>query len=245
MAQSGSQIAKSGLKAEDDFEKRLNSNKDMLDELNIKNVRCVKPEHGIKSDRIILIEYNDGTTKIERVSIKKSLANFSQIDRGWYERFCDALKAREEIGCIFNKYCGEEKQGVYGLKALSDSEIDILISWCEENKKDILKFALLGEKGIPPDIMAILDSNSEEWYVYDFDSLINKMAESKVVRKRNCIHIGDFISLQRKGGDKDRNTKKPKTNKDGREYRNHLQFKMKVLSCVEAMEKDKKEVKNE
>lgn len=99
----------------------------------------------------------------------------------------------------------------------------------ETRLEDLINFIFLNNENIK--IFVIYNRRKQEIFFYHMQQLLTFFKKScRTFSKKSIIKIGDYLNLQRKGGDGNY-TKLPKTHIN--HPSNQLQFKMKVLSFTE------------
>ncbi len=167
------------------------------------------------------------------VNIKAGKVGFNQVTRLWLEKFKNEIKLSEKVTEIIQH--GIDNHRLKRSKILIEHQFEsILKSELSEKSKLILELMF---KGIGNDIVKILiiyNRNNKVFYFYEIDQLIIEISKTEITFSKNgVIKFGEYITLQRKGGNGDK-LHLPKS--DNRHPGNQLQFKMKILNFINNVE---------
>jgi len=239
----GRKEARIGLDSEDDIVKMINTNKIFRESLKnclIKlgfnpddRIRAYKD--GTKTD--IFIRIND--QEVIGVSIKSSIkTSFHQVDRRRLEDWQEILDMPDEIFRILKAAIlrvAHDSKAKFILEADRDKVREF---FAKNLKKVIEEIFRRGEQKLK--LLLINDKRKGRIYLFHMDDVIeflfNNAKNNIGFTNKGIIKIGDFITIQRKGGD-GKHIKIPKT--DWRHPGNQLQFKFSPLVFAEYIEKTK------
>lgn len=233
----GSTTAKSGFNTELRFAELINKNpqfsKAVKEFLNLDSYTELsaivlgtrdKGDVEIRSDEIV-----------NKASIKKSSANFSQLDRRWLSNLSECLNMPEDIYSYIS-------EGLDSMR-LKTGDFQRLILPCYENSVkqyfEENKLPFLNEVFTRNDnsvtLFVVFDSNTKTWYLCNMNDVISYVASQEIsVSSRGVLKFGDCLTIQRKGGDGNVKTV-PKT--DPSHPSNQLQVKIKPLSLINNISK--------
>lgn len=235
----GSKTAKSGYKAEELFANLVNNSSDfnsaIKDFLNLNEDINLSAEvlKGVQKGDVKLFINNEEELQEIEVSIKKSTADFSQLDRRWLSSLKSALNVPDDI-------CNKIQEGLDSMRLktgekrliLTKYESDI-IEYFQNNISTFLDEMFTRQNSIVS-ILVIYDPKSMNWYILNMNDVLNFTANQIVsVSSKGVLKFGEFITMQRKGGDGNF-TKVPKT--DPAHPSNQLQVKLKPLKLVENLD---------
>lgn len=225
----GSSIAKSGFKAEQILTDFLNS-PDGPDCLSLHNI-CPKNEiKNIKAERLVGRKKTDVRVSIEKtngevmkinLSVKKSTADFSQLERGDLEKYRQLLNMPDKVYNLLKFFLGKSLPSGYDssktfrethrlfLDELTDEDQKSIIDFFDSIKKDLIHNAFLGtDPESRPHFLVTI--NKEDPIQSDFKEAKFTAAEKAItialdtgkvlLSPRGSLKIGK-ITLQRKGGD--------------------------------------------
>ena len=169
--------------------------------------------------------------KIIGISVKASQTNFNQISRVTLSKFGNCLKLSEKSVQIFQQSIDNYR--INNRKFFIEPEFQKYIKLELETRLEYLLNLIFLNIEIFKNIkiFAIYDRTKQEFFFYHMQQFLAIFKKSCITfSKKGIIKIGDYLSLQRKGGDGNY-TKLPKTHIN--HPSNQLQFKMKVLSFTE------------
>jgi len=170
------------------------------------------------------------------VSIKSSTkTSFHNLDRRWLEKWKDLLNMSDDIYITIKE----------AILRVSRTSKDYFIQ--QEDRNKIKDFLAKNVKNIINDIfthgerdlklLMINDKRKHKLYLFRMEKVINFLVDN--IRNninfssKGIIRLGNFITVQRKGGDSSKITV-PKTN--WKHPGNQLQFKFSPLKFAESME---------
>jgi hypothetical protein len=237
----GRKEARQGLNAERILIDWLN-NKFFLDENHLKaceikgiefpeNPYALKPKNRKKCDiKVISGSGNNSSLCITLKTITN--ASFHQIDRRWLDKWARILDMPQNIYDIFIdaiKRVAENGNACFILPKDREIVKEFLNSNLTKIMKEIFK---AGEEDVK--VLAIYNVATNKICFFDLGEVIEYFAKSEITfSNKGIIKIGEFITIQRKGGNRS-HIRMKKT--DLRHPGNQLQFKFKPLefmkSCV-------------
>lgn len=199
---------------------------EVIDEESIEYAKNVK-DSARKSDVDILIK-NSNSYSIG-CSLKSAAANFNQLDRRWLDDWAKVLN--------MPNYIKEMIQSSLDRKIINSRDIFITA----EQEDDIFNFltskrgVLLKEAFIRNEnslkLFVVYDENNKEWFICKVSDIIAYIKKQNITRSsQGVIYFGDFLTLQRKGGDGNI-TNPPKSSP--LHPSNQLQLKIKPISIIE------------
>jgi R.HinP1I restriction endonuclease len=163
------------------------------------------------------------------VNIKAGKVGFNQITRLWLEKFKTEIALNEESVDIIQN--GIDNHRLKRSKILIEPDFQVKIKHALEQKSKLILELIF--KGIGNDIVKVLviyNRNNKVFYFYDVDEIIENISKTGISFSKNgVVRFGEFITLQRKGGNGDK-LHLPKS--DSRHPGNQLQFKMKIIDFV-------------
>ena len=244
----GSETAKSGFENQRDIIKKFEDWKNDIDaqkwlkimDYDISKIKKVKGAeiHGEKTDIQIqiTIETQDKISK-ENLSLKKSTADFNQIDKRWVKNYIDLWNIPPNIVNLLKMFTGElspkelvavkkitkekyvslrDKRRVF-LDEMNNNDRDTILSFFKKNKNLIISDLIKGSGEYSADWVLVTQHNEDRilWILRSIEDVIKILGQEDVrVSPQGSLYIGK-ITMQRKGGD------------GGRPTANMLQFKMK------------------
>lgn len=160
-------------------------------------------------------------------SVKAAQSNFNQLDRRWLSQWSAHLKMPPAIE--------QEIQDRLDLKMKNSREIFIpknssVIKFVKDNLESILK-ELFTKNEPHLELFVTYNENTQDWHAAKISDIIQYLSSKTIgTSKKGVIQIGNYLTLQRKGGDG--NTTKPPKGTPGHPS-NQLQFKIKPLTIIE------------
>jgi len=218
LKQSSSEIAKGGFDEEDKIVDILNKKKDILEGLS--NFLNKKIENNFAVYPKYLKKKSDCHNKELKIQVKKSQANFGQIDRHYVDFLTTKVQKIKPIEYILKNLC-EKKVNESGFcigkrieindKNYKNEEIDKLKKILNDNKKDIIKLALIGDEDeYKPEILSISEYNKnkicERIIFYKTSDVLDFLYKQEIEIRDTVIAFGKCLTIQRKGGDKNKKT---------------------------------------
>lgn len=162
------------------------------------------------------------------ISVKASQTDFNQISRLTLSRLANCLKLSEKSVKIFQQSIDNYRiqNRKFFIEVKYQKYIQLELEKCLE---DLLNLIFLNNENLQ--IFVIYDRIKQEFFFYHMQQLLAIFKKSFLsFSKKGIIKIGDYLTLQRKGGD-GHYTKLPKNHIN--HPSNQLQFKMKVLSFTQ------------
>lgn len=167
------------------------------------------------------------------INIKAGKVGFNQITRLWLEKLKSEIYLENELVEIIQN--GIDNHRLKRSKILIEPNFQEKIKNAFEQKSKLILELIF--KGIGNDVVKVLviyNRNNKVFYFYDIDELIENISKLGISFSKNgVVKFGEFITLQRKGGNGDK-LHLPKS--DSRHPGNQLQFKMKIIDFVNANE---------
>ena len=162
------------------------------------------------------------------ISVKASQTDFNQIHRLTLSRFANCLKLSKKSIKVFQQSIDNYR--IQNRKCFIEVQYQKYIQFeLEKRLEYLLNLIFLNNENIQ--IFVIYDRIKQEFFFYHMPELLAIFKKSSLsFSKKGIIKIGDYLSLQRKGGD-GHYTKLPKNHRN--HPSNQLQFKMKVLSFTQ------------
>lgn len=241
----GSQTAKNGFRNEKDIVTKFNNwqndneAKQWLEIMGYKISKIKKVEarqiSGYKTD--VQVEIKIELTDVvcfENLQVKliSNLRGFNQIDKRWIDSYVKLWNIPKEVSDLLRYYTGEilpYKNSIRDSRRMfvdefSSEERNIILKFLIENKTLIIADIFKGRGGIPPEWMLVVQklTNNSKWILKPMNFVLNYYGNGDVhFTQRGNIKIGR-VTMQRKGGNRGRNTAKM------------LQFKINPAELLEA-----------
>lgn len=225
----GSLTAKVGFRNEDDIVEKFNNwkiDKDAqnwliimeykLDEIDY--VKAVKI-FGYKTDVQVQVTIkHKEAIDVENIQVKliSNKRGFNQIDKRWVDTYAEMWNISSDIVIILKKYVGEikpdilnprDKRRMFANEFSNDEQIKLL-NWIKDNKSLIVSDILKGRGKFAAEWILVVQKidNIFNWILKPMNFCLNFFGNGDViVTNKGCIKIGK-ITMQRKGGDRGRNT---------------------------------------
>ncbi|HAL95872.1 MAG TPA: type II restriction endonuclease [Chitinophagaceae bacterium] len=229
----GSSIARSGFKNEDDVVGHFNNWKNStlakkwLEDLNVQqeNIESVSAKriHKEKTDVLVNIKIcgfsNPFNIQVKLVSIKKG---FNQVDKRWVDDYHRLWNFPSPVLTALKKFTGEirplskskDHRRLF-FDELERHELELTLRFFESNKIKVISDILAGSGPMAARFVLVIDKsgNNLNTKILSIKKAISIISEGPVVQSpRGSLKIGK-ISMQRKGGD------------GGKPSANMLQFK--------------------
>ncbi|MCU4706809.1 hypothetical protein [Mycoplasma sp. CSL7503-lung] len=227
----GSKIAKNGFKNEKDVVNKFNNWKNdedaqkwllIMGYSEISNIDEVKALvlRGYKTDVSVLIlikskeKYQIENIQVKLVSNKKG---FNQIDKRWLCNYKKIWNIPENVYKLFAYFTGELKPYKSNTKdnkrmfiyEFTINEQNELLNWIDKNKENIVDFIFKGEGEYKSNwfLVAQKINDNAKWMFLNIDVVINFYYDNKqvTISPKGSLKIGK-ITIQRKGGDRGKNT---------------------------------------
>src|SRR5574344_787828 len=225
----GSQTAKNGFKNEDDIVAKFNNwEKDIeaktwliLMKYKISEIDYVKAVkiHGYKTDVQVQITIKlKKAIDVENLQVKlvSNIKGFNQIDKRWVDKYKEMWDIPENVVSILKRYTGEEKPNIKNTKdkrrmfanEFSETEQKSILKWLKKNQSLIVSDILKGQGKFAAEWMLVaqkIDKNAR-WVLKPMNFCMNYFGNGSIeITKRGNFKIGK-ITMQRKGGDRGRDT---------------------------------------
>jgi len=225
----GSQIAKNGFKNEQDIADKFN-NWEKDDEakkwLSIMKyghdyIEWVKAivMHGHKADLNVQVQVKlKNALDIENIQIKlvSNKKGFNQVDKRWLRKYNEMWDIPEDVYKLLQHFTGELEPYKSGtrdnrrmfLNEMTEQEIMCILEWFDKNKMLILADILRGRGEFTAEwvLVAQKTDNSARWVLKNINQVLQHYSEGLVcMSPRGSIKLGR-VGIQRKGGDRGRNT---------------------------------------
>jgi len=228
---SGSKPAKRGYLYENKFVELVNKNEKFNQSLK----RLLKIKGRLKAKRIT---DNRKKTDVKLIvdnkkeiglSIKTAEANFNQLERVWLRELARRHNMPKNIENKVNECLREKSKNRKG-KFILDKYRDGILDYFKKNLKPILK-DIFSKNEENLKYLAVCVFVKDRWHIALMDEVIKEISKSGLsTTVAGVIKIGDYLTLQRKGGD-GAHVKLPKS--DPRHPGNQLQFKIKPISLLD------------
>jgi hypothetical protein len=169
------------------------------------------------------------------VNIKSGKSNFNQLTRLWTAQLVDKLKISPAAAVILqngvDNYRFKRKNKDNKIIFIEPQSQAALKKEFDGNKRQILELCLRGINNDVAKILALYDRDKRNYYLYDLEEVIAETAKQPIeFTKKGIVKFGEYITLQRKGGNGVAHTM-PKS--DPKHPGNQLQFKIKMTSFRE------------
>jgi hypothetical protein len=178
-----------------------------------------------KSDVIVAF---DDQTRIS-ANVKAFSAGFNQLTRTTIASFCTefalgALRPTLEAGAI-------RKAGRTG-KFIADGERALVLAAFGPIARRIVHYSLANLEN--PELLVLYDRGPNRMHIYDLADVLANLDYTTTISARGTIKIGEYVTVQRKGGNGVRFNHIAKTSLA--HPGNNLQVKMKVKAFVQNVE---------
>lgn len=182
--------------------------------------------NGYKTDVQVILKYNN-IIKTENLQVKlvSNSKGFNQIDKRWIDNYKKMWNIPEDIVKLLKYFTGEnkpykesKKENRMFINEFNIEEQHKILNFFSENKTLILNDIFKGRGEFAAKwILVIQKTDTTQWIMKPMDIVLNLYGKEDVkISPRGSIKIGK-VTMQRKGGDK------------GRETANMLQFKINPL----------------
>ncbi|VEU71267.1 PDDEXK family nuclease [Mycoplasmopsis glycophila] len=234
----GSKTAKGGFRNERFIAQKFNnwkSDKEAQSWLKIMKYKLNEIEYvkadlifGYKSDLNVKIKIKlKNTIDVENIQVKlvSNKKGYNQIDKRWLKSYQEMWNIPLNVYTIFQYFTGElkpyknnvrDKRRMY-IDEFTDEEKDLILNWLNQNKLLIVLDILKGHGEFSVEWVLVIrkEENDFSWALKNINEVISYYYFNGEVQisAKGSIKIGK-ITIQRKGGDR------------GRETANMLQFKI-------------------
>jgi len=174
-----------------------------------------------KSD--VILKFSDGRTL--SANIKAFKAGFNQVTRASIVNFCErfgiqSLKPIFEAGAVrvaskSGRFILESEESIVGGELVSVS-------------KEIIHTSIAGDEN--PELLVLYDRNLNKMILYDMVQVLENLNYNIAFSNRGIVKIGQYFSLQRKGGNGVHSIQIPKTSLE--HPGNNLQVKLNIRKFV-------------
>jgi len=231
LVERGFQTAKDGFRNEDDIVKKFNDWKKDRDSQTwlilmkyklseIDYVEAVKIS-GFKTDVQVQVTIKlNKAIDVENLQVKlvSNLIGFSQIDKRWVDKYAQMWDIPSQIVSILKRYTGEEKPTIKMPKdnrrmfanEFTDLEQKSIIDWLKHNQSLIVSDILKGQGKFAAEWMLVAQKveKNASWILKSMNYCMNYFGNGEIkITARGNFKIGR-ITMQRKGGDRGRDTAK-------------------------------------
>lgn len=173
-----------------------------------------------KSD--VIVRFTDATLS---ANIKAYKAGFNQLTRTTISLFCTEFKI-PHLQQIFEE--GAVRVAAKNGRFILDSDETQVINTLSPLARDIVHFSLARQEN--PELLVLYNRTINTMFLYDMKNLLDNLEYEVAISSRGVIKIGQFITIQRKGGNGVHSVHIPKTSLA--HPGNNLQVKMKVGAFV-------------
>lgn len=174
-----------------------------------------------KSD--VILRFSDGRTL--SANIKAFKAGFNQVTRSKIESFCRELELSELIDMF--KTAVVRVAGKAGRFILPEDEPRVLRAIAPIARR-ILQFSLVRQES--SELLVLYNRATNTMSLYDMKELLDNLDCSVSFSSRGIIRIGEYFTIQRKGGNGVHSKDIPKVSLD--HPGNNLQVKMNIRKFV-------------
>ena len=236
LAKKGSMTAKEGFKNEKKVADKFNNWKNDKEAKNwltimgydIFNIEYVKASvlNGYKADLNVKVQIKlKQNLNVENIQVKlvSNKKGFNQIDKRWLKNYNEMWNFPDKIYKMLQYFTGEilpykstRNNKRMFLDEFNEEDIKLLLQWFDNNKVLIISDILRGRgKFCAEWVLVVQKSDNTKWCLKNINSVINHYFDNGKIEitPRGSLKIGK-ITMQRKGGDR------------GRETANKLQFKL-------------------
>lgn len=231
LIQKGSQTAKNGFKNEQDICDKFNNwqfdNEArqwlVLMQYDLKDIEYVKAVvlHGYKTDINVQVQIKlKSAIDTENIQVKlvSNKRGFNQVDKRWLVHYKEMWNIPEDVYKLLQYYTGEippYKLGVRDSRRMFISEFsiveqDLLLKWFTDNKTLILSDIIKGRGKFSAEWILVAQKidNNARWVLVNINQALQHYLTGDVkISPRGSLYIGK-VTVQRKGGDNQRETAK-------------------------------------
>lgn len=231
LIQKGSQTAKNGFKNEQDICDKFNNwqfdNEArqwlVLMQYDLKDIEYVKAVvlHGYKTDINVQVQIKlKSAIDTENIQVKlvSNKRGFNQVDKRWLVHYKEMWNIPEDVYKLLQYYTGEippYKLGTRDSRRMFISEFsiveqDLLLKWFTDNKTLILSDIIKGRGKFSAEWILVAQKidNNARWVLVNINQALQHYLTGDVkISPRGSLYIGK-VTVQRKGGDNQRETAK-------------------------------------
>jgi len=227
----GSETAKNGFKNEHSVAAKFNSwktDKEAQEWLKIMDYDLNKIEfvkavvlHGYKTDVNVQVQIElKEAINTENIQVKlvSNKSGFNQVDKRWLKSYSELWNMPNNVFTILQYFTGElspykentrDSRRMF-FNEMTKEEQQIIINWFNENKTLILSDIIKGRGQFSAEwilVIQCIDTNYR-WVLKNINEALQHYSSSNVkFSPQGSLNIG-FVGMQRKGGDRGRNTAK-------------------------------------
>lgn len=189
----------------------------------IEYVKAIKltPQLGFKTDVQVQVTIKlKKAIDVENLQVKlvSNPKGFNQIDKHWVDKYTEMWNIPLQVVSILKRYTGEEKPTIKKSKdkrrmfanEFSQIEQKIILNWLKKNQSLIVSDILKGQGKFAAEWMLVAQKvkKNARWILKPMNFCMNYFGNGKIgITNRGNFKIGR-ITMQRKGGDGDRDTSK-------------------------------------
>lgn len=166
------------------------------------------------------------------IQVKKTKKNqFGQIHRGWVDDFISHVSSLSTVAYMLKGLCEVPlindkvvdkgaKRKLLNTENYSEEELSHLIIQLNKNKKEIIKYVIIGERPYPPNYLCCVEyvnKMRKKIIVYKMCDVLDYLANHDfcITNRKSVLSLGkNILTIQRKGGD------------SGEKSANQIQFKL-------------------
>ncbi len=227
----GSQTARDGFRNEDDIIKKFNNwekDKDaqawlILMKYNLSEIEYVEAVKlsGFKTDIQVQVTIKlKKAIDVENLQVKlvSNYRGFNQIDKRWVDKYTEMWNIPSQIVSILKRYTGEEKPTIENPRdnrrmfanEFTEPEQKNIIEWLKKNQSLIVSDILRGQGKFAAEWILVAQKveKNARWILEPMNFCMNYFGNGEIeITSRGNFRIGK-ITMQRKGGDRGRDTAK-------------------------------------
>lgn len=163
-------------------------------------------------------------------NIKAFKADFNQLTRVGIRNFCSLLSLDNQVRTIFEDGVTRVSRNPRGGIFIEESDRITVRDALQPIVRSIVEFSMVGDER--PDLLVLYDRDIYQMSIYLMDYALDQLLQSTQLSfsEKGVIKIGDYITIQRKGGDGQHKTH-PRTSL--KHPGNQIQVKIKPRAFVE------------
>jgi hypothetical protein len=225
----GSQTAKDGFRNEDDIVQKFNNwkrDEDAQSWLVLMNYKLKEIEYvkaikisGYKTDVQVQVTIKlKKAIDVENLQVKlvSNPKGFNQIDKRWIDKYAEMWNIPFQVVSILKRYTGEEKPSIKNPRdkrrmfanEFSQTEQNLILGWLKKNQSLIVSDILKGQGKFASEWILVAQKveKNARWILKPMNYCLNFFGNGDIkITKRGNFKIGK-ITMQRKGGDRGRDT---------------------------------------